>query len=265
MALVCGGFQTRFFADSAPLINRIADLFRPMSGAGAQGEAALSRLEIVRDTPGFTLVLDGKVERSRLPLSNVTQALSACLASHAAGNGDIAIDAGLVASPCESDESFLISNSDPALRDALALALAERWVVDRGRGALLQSGKDATVQSLGLPLQQSPDQGAGCVPASEGAIGLKRRLKTVLIPSKEQLDSVTGVQSLGVNDALKYLIASCCAENGRPLDTAGFTRLSEWLEGCERYLVDMNNLDAAAAALSSEHSVAEMQKASGGQ
>ena len=263
MALVCGGFQTRFFADSAPLINRIADLFRPMSGAGAQGEAALSRLEIVRDTPGFTLVLDGKVERSRLPLSNVTQALSACLASHAAGNGDIAIDAGLVVSPCESDESFLISNSDPALRDALALALAERWGVDKGRGALLRPGKESTVQSLGLPLQRAPGKNDGLVPASDAAGGATRRVTTVLVPTEEPLSPESGVQSLSVNDALKYLIASCCAEDGKPLDTAGFTRFSEWLEACERYRVDMNNLDAAAAALSSEHSVAEMQKASG--
>ena len=263
MVLSCGHFQTRFFADSAPLISRIAELFKPMSGAGNNGKDVFSRLEIVRDTPGFTMIVDGRVVRSRLPLSGVAQALAACLASRAAGKADIAIDAGLVANPDFSDQTFLVGNSDPALRDTLALALASRWGVDQGRGAILQPGKDPTVQSLALPLQKPEEKATEFVPASESFARKTCRVTTLLMPSQEALSEQNGLQPLSVNDALKHLISSCCAEDGKPLDTAGFTRLSEWLEHCDRYRVDINNLEAATSALSGEGSAVRLHKASG--
>jgi tubulin polyglutamylase TTLL5 len=89
-------------------------------------------------------------------------------------------------------------------------------------------------------------------------------VRALLVPTEESLPEANGIQSLAVNEALTHLIASCCAEGGAPLDAHGFSRLSGWLEGCERYLVDMNNLEAAAEALSVRSSDKVPQRLSGG-
>jgi len=248
MALSCGRFRARFFTDSAPLVDRIESLLEPMAISDDAGKDSLPRLEIVRDTPGFTLILDGRVIRSRLSLSAVVHALFRCLATHAARHDDIAIDAGLVAAA--GGEMFLVSHSEPALGDALTLALASRWRMECcGRGALLGASDGDCVEGLGLPLQDA-DQGRVFTPAQKEFAGFAGSLATVLVPSEKPLEDASGVQALTVNESLRHLISNCCAELGRPLDTGGFTRLAVWLESRERYLVDMNNLEVAAAALS---------------
>jgi len=258
MTLSCGRFRARFFTDSAPLVNRIESLLEPMAISDEAGKDSLPRLEIVRDTPGFTLILDGQVIRSRLSLAAVIPALASCLATHAARHDDIAIDAGLVAGP--DSEIFLVSHSEPSLRDAMTLALSTQWRMDFGRGALFKSADGSGVTGLGLPLHNS-DGDELFTPAKTGITG---RVNAVLVPSEEPLGGGSGVQTLTVNESLRHLISSCCGEDGRPLDTDGFARLAGWLEGRERYLVDMNNLEAAAAALSGRCFEKAPQKASGG-
>jgi tubulin polyglutamylase TTLL5 len=258
MTLSCGRFRARFFTDSAPLVNRIESLLEPMAISDEAGKDSLPRLEIVRDTPGFTLILDGQVIRSRLSLAAVVPALASCLATHAARHDDIAIDAGLVAGP--DSEIFLVGHSEPSLRDAMTLALSTQWRMDFGRGALLKSTDGSGVTGLGLPLHNS-DGDDVFTPAKAGIAG---RVNAVLVPSEEPLGDGSGVQTLTLNESLRHLISSCCGEDGRPLDTDGFARLAGWLEGRERYLVDMNNLEAAAAALSGRCFEKAPQKASGG-
>ncbi|WP_228706038.1 tubulin--tyrosine ligase family protein [Marinobacter sp. LV10R520-4] len=140
--LDCGRFRVRLFTDSAPLIGRIEALLEPMAVAGVAGTELLARLEIVRDTPGFTLILEGRVLCSRLPLSGVASA-----ATHAAEAQEIAIDAGLIAGP--------------------TLALSACLKADHSRGALLPSGTDYQISALGLPLQVIVGASAFNVSAAE--------------------------------------------------------------------------------------------------
>jgi tubulin polyglutamylase TTLL5 len=263
MVLTCGRFRTRLFTDSAPLIHMIEALLQPMAGFDpTASDSGVSRLEIVRDTPGFTLILDGQVVRSRLPMSGVVPALTACLAMHAAGNQDIAMDAGLVVIPESSGQAFLICSSEPAARDVMTLALSSHSQAGRGRGALLPTSSDHDVESLGLPIQSSADKGE-FVPASSASDYNLRSVAAVLVPSEEPIAASGGIEAIGVNEALKHLIGSCCSEDGMPLDASGFTRLSNWLESCDRYRVDMNELEAAAATLSEGSSIPSLQAVSG--
>jgi tubulin polyglutamylase TTLL5 len=263
MVLTCGRFHTRFFTDSAPLIQRIEALLQPMAGFDPTGsDSGVSRLEIVRDTPGFTLILDGRVVRSRLPMSGVVPALTACLAMQAAGNHDIAMDAGLVFIPERSRQAFLICSSEPASRDAITLALSSRSQAGRGRGALLPAASDHSIESLGLPIQSPADNG-GFVPASSARNNNARSVAAVLVPSDGPISEPGGIKAIGVNETLKHLIGSCCSEDGMPLDASGFTRLSNWLESCDRYWVDMNELEAVAATLAEGSSIPSLQAVSG--
>jgi tubulin polyglutamylase TTLL5 len=267
MVLACGRFRTRFFTDSAPLIQRIGSLLEPMSRiearVGASGANPLSRLEVVRDRPGFTVILDGQVVRSRLPLSGVIPALAECLATHAAGTDDIAMDVGLIAGPDKDEPAFLVASSQPALRDRLTLALATDRKINFGRGALLQKATNNRVEGLGLPLEPELQAGA-FVRASTGMANLRSQVAAVLVPSEEPLSKGAGLEAISVNEALTHLISSCCSEDGRPLDTQGFTRLADWLAGCERYRVDINKLESAAAALAGQGSETALKEASGG-
>ena len=263
MALACGHFRARFFTDSAPLVNRIESLLKPLAIPDEAGKDSLSRLEVVRDTPGFTLILDGQVIRSRLPLSAVASALAGCLATHSARHGDIAMDAGLVAGSEAGAPAFLVTHSDVSRHDALTLALSSIWRVDFGRGALLQDSDYTRVTGLGLSLEDTASEPA-LVPSSPEMTGNIGPVLTVLVPSGTSLRDPEGLQELTVNETLQHLIAHCCAENGRPLDTDGFTRLAGWLENCQRYQVDMNKLEAASAALSGRCVEKTPQKVSGG-
>jgi len=266
MVLTCGRFRTRLFTDSAPLIHRIEALLQPMAGVDPTGADSVSRLEIVRDTPGFTLILDGQVVRSRLPMSGVVPALTACLAMHAAGNQDIAMDAGLVAIPECSGQAFLICSSEPGARDAMTQVLSSRSQAGCGRGALLPAGSDHGVESLGLPIQSLLAEGSGenvFTPASSASDSKLRSVAAVLVPSDGSIAEPGGIEPIGVNEALRHLIGSCCSEDGIPLDASGFTRLSNWLESRDRYRVDMNELEAAVATLSEGSSITSLQAVSG--
>lgn len=262
MVLACGRFRTRLFTDSAPLIQRIKGLLQPMTSADLAETDSLSRLEIVRDTPGFTLILDGQVVRSRLPMSGVVPALTACLAMHAPGHQDIAMDAGLVAIPERPGQAFLICSSEPALHDAMTLALSSHSQADRGRGALLPTGSDHGVESLALPLRSVLDE-SGFMPASSTSDNTVRSVVAVLVPSDRPIAEPGGIAAIGVSETLRHLIGSCCSEDGRPLDASGFTRLSNWLESCDRYRVDMDQLDTATATLVEVSSIPSLQAVSG--
>jgi tubulin polyglutamylase TTLL5 len=262
MALTCGRFRTRLFTDSAPLIHRIEALLQTMAGFDPTGSDSVSRLEIVRDTPGFTLILDGQVVRSRLPMSGVVPALTACLAMHAAGNQDIAMDAGLVAIPDRSERAFLICSSEPASRDSMSLDLSSHLRAGLGRGALLPASSDHGVQSLGLPVRSFANN-REFVPASSASDYNLRDVAAVLVPSEGPMSDPGGIEAIGVNETLRHLIGSCFSADGMPLDAGGFTRLSNWLESCDRYRVDVNNLEAAAATLSEGSSIPSLQAVSG--
>ncbi|MFO8141391.1 MAG: amylase [Marinobacter sp.] len=262
MGLVCGHFRAGFFTDSAPLISRIENLLKPMAVVRGAGHDALPRLEVVRDVPGFTVILEGQVIYARLPLADVIPALTACLAAHAASNRDIAIDAGLVAGADSADSLFMVSHSRPAMRDGLTLALGRQWQSGYGRGALLSSSNEHYLEGLGLPLQDPARDGL-FVPAEAGVKATAGQVVAVLVPTAEPLQEPEGIRKLAVNEVLEHLIASCCAEHGVPLNTQGFTRLARWLEGCERYLVDMNKLEAAASALSRRCAEKAPQEVSG--
>lgn len=265
--LECGGFHVELFTDSPAVVSRIGSLLVPLESKSRPGSR--SRLEVVRDTPGYTLILDGKVVQSRLALSRVAPAVMVCLTGHAAGEGDIIIDAGLVARPEDSTSAVLVANGNPDLGDGPALVLANHLGANFGRALRIPDEPGMAMSALALPAQvpparasdpempgrfslHSPKKGheVALQPASLGVAGQDYRITTVLIPVPPSPQHENGLQAVSVSEALRYLIPNCCGPEGRPLDTAGFSRLAEWLEMADRYLVVADNLDAAVQQLS---------------
>jgi tubulin polyglutamylase TTLL5 len=213
-------------------------------------------------------VLDGKVEQSRLALSRVAPAVMACLARHAANDGDMTLEAGVLSLPGATDGALLIANSDPGYGDTPALGLAERLNGGFGRGLRIPFEQEAPPSSLGLPAQGPAEpshwstashepfachslangQQVTLQPCSAGMAGGTLRISTLLIPGEVSAEE-GGLRPVSVTEALRYLIAGCCGPGGKPLDTSGFSRLSTWLESADRYLVDAGNLDAVVKHL----------------
>ncbi|SFR66321.1 tubulin polyglutamylase TTLL5 [Marinobacter daqiaonensis] len=262
----CGGFQVECLTDSPTVISRIGPLLLPLASTARQKEH--SRLEIVRGTPGYTLVLDGKVIRERLGLAHVALAVMACLTHHSAGPGDIIVDAGLVCSADEPGSAVLVASSPSGLGDLPALELASRLGASFGRALRIPGNAGTSMFALGLPAQVP---GTGTVdptsserfsthslandrevmlrPASAGVAGLHCHINTVLIPVETLPEEEDGIRAISVTETLKHLISACCGSGGRPLDTSGFSRLSEWLEGANRFLVVAGSLDAVIPQL----------------
>ena len=267
--LECGGFHVELFTDSPAVVSRLGSLLEPLE---ANTRPALrSRLEIVRDTPGYTLVLDGKAVQSRLALSRVVPAVMTCLTDHAADEGDIIVDAALVAWPGDEAAAVLIANSDPELGDTPALSLAGKRGACFGRALRIPAAADALF-ALGLPAQlpsASTASAATTIPEASlplhvtrdghevtlqtGApamVGQGYRVSTVLIPGQLSAQNREPLCRVSVSEAMRHLIPGCSGPGGLPLDAAGFSRLADWLEAADLYLVDADHLEAMIDQLS---------------
>ena len=263
--LQCGAFSFELCTDSEPLRQRLVELLLPLK-AGANTRIQ-SRLELVRDTPGYTLVLDGKVIASRLQLAQVAPALMACLARRAAQAGDIILDAGLVANP-KTETGLLVASDSKAVCDAFALHLAQTRNESFSRALRFPAGQDERLSALGLAAQipqsllgqlgkvvkvnrhRLQDQRElALIPSTASLSGLSLTLETVIVPRDAEVSDPSGVSNLSVSETLRHLIPACSGPEGRPLDGPGFQRLAQWLESKNRLLVDVRNLESATTAV----------------
>ncbi|WP_404367351.1 amylase [Marinobacter sp.] len=268
LLLDCGAFQVEFYTDSRPVVSRLEAILLPMASEKRRGNC--SRFEVVRDTPGYTLILDGKVLQSRLELASVASAVMACLARNAALPGEIIIDAGLVADPASPDTAVLVAGGDSQLYDAVAQDFASRQGVGFSRAIRIRETVEGDSCAIGLPARipepmldlfgqaktvagNRPAAGreGTLLPASAQLAGGYFRVNTVVVPSHAALEEKDGMRPLSVSETMRHLISGCCISEGRPLDASGFSRLADWLELCDRYLVDAHDLPSAARALSS--------------
>jgi len=241
--LQCGRTKLRVQADSIPLVSRLFALLEPLEVADEGSQDTLPRLDIVRDTPGFTLILDGQVIASRLPLAEVSDVLFACLMREAPGAGDIAIDAGVIMAPDPDGFAILVVPDKAGLTDGLTNGLANGLA----NGLINRVAEHLnTASARGVLL--GPDDLLRPLSIAEGQTTLPS-VPALLIPAPASVDVTDGVCPVSVSDALQYLIPACCCSGGRSLDAASFARLVGWLESRERLLVDTNNLEAATVVL----------------
>jgi len=263
-SLQCGAFSVELFTDSEPLSQRLADLLPPLK-AGSKTQIQ-SRLELVRDTPGYTLVLDGKVIASRLQLAQVAPALMACLARRAAEAGDIILDAGLVASP-QSKTGLLVASGNKAVSDAFSLHLAQTRQESFSRALRFRAGQGERLDALGLAAQipqtllgslgkvvkvnrhrLQDNRELALIPSAQSLSGLSLGIQTVIVPTDAEITEPSGVAELTVSETLRHLIPACNGPKGQPLDGPGFQRLAQWLESKNRLLIDVRNLESATTA-----------------
>ena len=225
--LQAGRAMVHLQVDSMPLRAHLKPMIERFQVTEHPAPGSLPELSIVRDTPGFTLILDGEVVASRQPLNRIPEALFICLVREAPGPGDIAMDAGVLLTSGAANQAFVVVAGEPALLESLSSTLN----ASTGRGLLLGAYDRAE------PLAMSESRAPCFVPA-------------ILISAHcKQSDVDKGPRPLTVAETLQYLLPACCGVGGRPLNAGEFTYLSSWVESRERWLVDARQPETATRAL----------------
>ncbi|MBA2238000.1 MAG: amylase [Lysobacter sp.] len=238
MGMRCGVCRMDVATASAPVAARLQDLSLLRSETGDRN---VPRLEILCDTPGYTLVLDGDVVASRLTLAAVVPAISERLARLAAGEGQLTIDVGLVDGRGSGDVAFARANGT----DTFALIAAERLQRGFARGLMLDAGRPELAMSLGLPGRR--DEGrAGAGPA--GLPG-SRDIGILVFPRTGTTAQTAPIAVLPVEEAVSELLPACSMGGGRPADASVLPGLVDWLRGRRLYSLDISDPERALEAL----------------
>lgn len=263
MIVTTGVFHVACFTDSAAVVHRLAPLLLPMTAQHQQRDC--SRLEIVRDTPGYTIVLDGQVIASGLMLAKVVATVLSCLAQQAPAPNEVFIDACLVTPGQNANSGVMVVSADRSLQNALALKLARahsgafsrglRFFGDQAGVGLIPTGLPAQVTgplalAMGGPERQVlRDSDKGCFVAASDLSHRSYRINTLIIPVHEPLPNAKRTAPVSVTDALSHLMAGCAMKGNTPLDAEQFAELVAWLEHQNRVLVDARDLNKAANAV----------------
>ncbi|PPK53328.1 tubulin--tyrosine ligase family protein [Marinobacter persicus] len=226
--LQSGRAMVRLQVDSMPLREYIHPMIERFHVTEHPAPDSLPELCIVRDAPGYTMILDGEVVVSRRPLSAMSEALFTCLMREAPGPGDIAMDASVLLMPGVAGQTVMVAAGGQGLQESLSSALQATI----GRGLLL--GAYDRVEPLATPAT-----GGSCF------------VSAILIPAPLPQNPTTRIvaRRLTVGEVLQHMLPICCGVGGRPLSAGEFTALSSWVEARECWLVDCREPGAAAEVL----------------
>jgi tubulin polyglutamylase TTLL5 len=238
MLLACGDRQWSLHTDSVPALVRVTSLLAeqisPLSGDDQA--ARLPRLEILLDSPGYTLAAEGKVLASRLTLAALGPAVIAYLAHQAASTDQLVVDASLLSAPDGSAALCLFADAQD--QTAMARRLAALPDLSLTRGLRLDTTTFSHAEPLGLPV--SAIEGAGS-PLPETVV-----IKAILWMSDGPSDIEVSHRQLSPLDILGTLLPSCFTDGGKPLDVESVTAMNDWLSRSERWAVQMGKVGLEA-------------------
>jgi hypothetical protein len=212
-SLRCGALHLTFHTDSEPVLARLQNWLSSVKVPDA-GSPAGSRLEVVRDTPGYTVVFDGAVIARKLALASLEAVLSRYVIRHSAAVGELVLDVARVTGGDAG--SLIFAGNRPGITEAFA-----RHFADHAGG----------VFDTGLRLS---------LPAF--------RRHTIILPVLDR-PGETPLQPLSLNEALEHLVPACFGGDGAPLDADTVTAFLEWLSLQPRYMLDITDHSSACEVL----------------
>jgi len=212
--LRCGALHLTFHTDSEPVLARLQNWLSSVKVADAGGPSG-SRLEVVRDTPGYTVAFDGEVIARKLALASLEAVLSRHVIRHSAAGGELVLD---VAGVTGGDIGSLIFAGN---RPGIAEAFARRFA--RHAGGSFDRGLRLSLPSL--------------------------RRHTIILPVLDDGPRETHLQPLSLNETLEHLVPACFGDEGAPLDAATVTAFVDWLSLQPRFTLDITDHSSACEGL----------------
>ena len=271
--LLCGSGCFEFYTDSQPVAARISGMLEPLVDPSPGDDAP--RLEVVRDTPGYTVILDGEVIATRLPLAALGPSLAVELAQRSVGADETVMDAGLVVgSHATGADGLMFTHAEPGLADPLALAYRSHTGGAFARGLRLDANDPGMVRAMGLPGRagEAPCREAGVadpltghvrhrlhdasdaflVPSDGDTLNRAQTVTAIIIPEYTNSPGEAGWRRAAAGEALSHLLPHCYAANRQPLDAATLVRLADWLGACYCLVVEAGRPELIADAIGAE-------------
>lgn len=242
ISLRCGACSLDVHTGSRPVSARIE------SGLGLLRSESAGRdspqLQVVCDTPGYTLVLDDIVIASRITLAALVPAIAERLVRMAAGDDEFSVDVGFLGGlkSCGIPGGLAMVRS--AEGDAFALNVAARLQQVFSRGIRLDARRPDRAVPLGLPGRSGTD----IVPASPDSGSRAEAVDAVILCRNGARPNAGAISAISAREALADLLP-LCSTGGRPIDASTLLALFEWLGHRRLYALDTSDHEAAFQAL----------------
>ncbi|MDQ3510347.1 MAG: tubulin--tyrosine ligase family protein, partial [Pseudomonadota bacterium] len=241
--LRCGAYCLDVHTGSRPVSARLE------SGLGHLRSDNVDRdtpqLQIVCDTPGYTLVLNGNVIASRITLAAVVAAIAERLVRMAANDDELSLDVGFLTGLQSKASPTGLAFVRPVEGDAFALHVAARLQQDFSRGIGLDARRPDRATSLGLPGRRGTEL---VTPASPDSLSRAHAVDAVVLTRIATAPDAGVITVLSAQEALADLLP-LCSTGGRPIDAPTLLALVEWLENRRLYALDISDHEAAFQAL----------------
>jgi hypothetical protein len=213
-SLRCGALHLTFHTDSEPVLAYLQGWLSSSIVLDA-GAPAGSRLEVVRDTPGYTIVVDGEVIARRQTLAALEPVLSRYVIRHSGAADEAVLDVSRVTG--SNTGSLIFVGAQHGISEAFARHFAHQC------GGVFETGL-----RLSLPAFQR---------------------HAIILSVVGDGAGENGLRPLGLNEALENLLPACADGYGAPLDAEQVTAFVEWLSLQPRYTLDITDRASACEVL----------------
>lgn len=231
--------------DSMPVARCIDSPLSALVMSGAGEHDIDRRLEISRDHPGYSLILDGEVMASRVKLSQVGTAVHRLLARMVPQAGQILLDATLLLNNLEPT-ALMVLSSEASNTDDTALELAHRLDFAATRGVVTDRSDINALQPLEMPTVSAQGQ---LILSSLAGVPNTVSITTVLLPDKTLSTEDPALIPASISDLLPAAIPLAFGHNGAPLDEDALRTLISWLDERVLYRMNPSRPQAATSAL----------------
>lgn len=273
----CDNQALEVHTDSPPLAARLKPMLESIDINQTQEISTdepqpfgLTRLELLRDKPGYSLSLNGELVEAKLPLAAVTPRLMTHLLRSSAQDGEVTMDLGFVSPADEKSGSVAFVSSQPGLADGLALHFAQTRGQSFARGLRFGDASFEHAKNLGFPAQLARsefdkiDSGIGLttkafqsyrhqlaggteaflIAASAASSINEVSIETILFPRRDEAHPTTELKPLPLEEALAELLPSCFFGRGEPIDASALRALVNWLSHRKLYSVNVQDYRA---------------------
>ncbi|EWH00286.1 hypothetical protein Q427_20380 [Halomonas sp. BC04] len=229
LRLACREGDYVLHTDSAPALARLSAFFAGQLAVGCEDRSQGTRLEVLRDSPGYTLAARGEVIAARVTLSGIGPVVATYLARQAASDERPVIDTALLTASNGAAAICLFATRDDST--AMARHLASSPDLTLSRGLRMEANRFGHAEPLGLPISQAGRHDDATLPEAvtiQGVLWVNQ--------GKSCLEDIH--RNVSTLDTLGALLPACLGNGGKPTGAANVMVLSEWLTRCPRWAIE---------------------------
>ena len=229
LRLACREGDYVLHSNSAPALARLSAFFAGRLSVQNEDRSPGIRLEILRDSPGYTLAAQGEVIASRVTLARLGAVVATYLARQAASDERPVIDTALLTARNGAAAICLFATHEDS--EAMARQLASSPDLTLSRGLRMEASRLGHAEPLGLPISLAglhDNATLAEVATIQGVLWVNQ--------GKGCLEDIH--RNVSTLDTLGALLPACLAGGGKAMGADNVMALSEWLSRCPRWAIE---------------------------